>query len=140
MDKKGKAGNGKKEWLITLFIGFVIATAVSLSRGFSFSADTELSFRSLSDGCFISAFVLMGVGILVWISTTGFFDIFGYAMHSLLVLFTSLRNPSSHESYIDYKAQKNEKRGKAQPYILIVGLIFLVLSGLFLLFWHMAQG
>ena len=97
--------------------------------------NTAFACRYLSDGLFVAGVLLTGFGMMVWISTTGFFDMFSYAGHSLLVLFSSLRNPKEHESFYDYKMKKEEKRGQAKPYILIVGVGF-ILAALVCLFLY----
>ena len=87
--------------------------------------------RCASDALFIPAVMWLGLAGLMWVSTTGFFDIFSYAFKSLLVLFSTLKKPSDLGSFYDYKLEKEEKRtGKAVSItmLLVGGLLFLAAS------------
>lgn len=120
----------------TLGVGLCISAMTAWHQGFAWALPFGLNARYLSDGCFVAAVLLVGVGALGWISCTGFFDIFSYAVKSLLVLFTSLRNPKEQISFYDYKLLKAEKRGAAPRFILYVGLLFLGLSVVLLAVYH----
>lgn len=123
-----------KKTLISIAVQLVIAVAFGLlaasTQGFVPGGEWWLNCRYLSDGFFIVSVIFTGMGVLLWVSTTGFFDIFGYAMKSLLVLFSPLKKPSEHPHYYEYKCEKEAKRqGKPITHtVLIVGLILLALS------------
>ena len=116
------------QYAAAVFAGLVIAVPVAVSQGLSWGQPAYLSARYLSDGFFVAGLLITGVGGLVWISSTGFFDIFSYGFHSLLVLFSSLRHPKDHESYYDYKTLKEEKRGQPLYFLVIVGAALLLLA------------
>ena len=92
-----------KKTLITMTVQLVIALTLAVlaasSQGFSLEGELYLNCRYLSDGFFIVAVIFVGMGTLLWVSTTGFFDIFSYAMKSLLVLFSPLKKPSEHPHF-----------------------------------------
>lgn len=117
---------------ITLAVGLCVSVPVALYQGFAWGQPFQLNARYLSDGCFVAAVLLVGVGGLGCISCTGFFDIFSYAMKSLLTLFTPLRRPRDQISFYDYKLLRAEKRGASPRFILAVGAFFLGLSALLL--------
>ena len=137
-----------KKTLISMAVQLVIAAGLSVlaasAQGFKLGGELWLNCRYLSDGFFISAVLFIGMGVLLWVSTTGFFDIFGYAMKSLLVLFSPLKKPSEHPHYYEYKCEKEAKReGKPISHtVLVVGLICLAASLICLaLYYHfMPQG
>lgn len=106
----------------------VIAFLIAAGRGFSLEQPLQLNARYLSDGLFAVGFLLTGMGALVWVSTTGFFDIMTYGVKSLLVLFTPLKKASEHPSYYDYKMERESRRGRPSYAMLAVGLVFLALS------------
>ena len=116
------------KWLITLVIGLVLSGLVAVWRGFTLTAPAALMARTLSDGFFVAGLLFTGLGALVWVSSTGFFDMFSYGIHSLLVLFTALRRPEDHVSFYDYKLAKEAKRGKPMRHILVIGLALVALS------------
>ena len=113
---------------ITVLIGLIITVLAAIARGLTGSLPVALVMRYLSDGLFVPGVLLTGFGALTWISTTGFFDMFAYAGHSLLVLFSSLKNPKDHETFFEYKMAKEAKRGKPQIFILLVGVGFILAS------------
>lgn len=114
----------------------LIALPVSGLRGFEWGNAAALNCRYLSDGFFVAGLLMTGLGALIWISTTGFFDIMSYGVRSLTVLFSSLKNPRDHKSYYDYKVERDAKRGKPRFSLLLVGLASVALSALFLALYY----
>ena len=121
---------------ITAAVGLGISAATAWHQGFAWAQSFALNARYLSDGCILAAVLLVGVGALGWISCTGFFDIFSYAVKSLLMLFTPLRKPEDQISFYDYKQLKAGKRGASPRFIFDVGVAFLALSVLFLWLYY----
>ncbi len=119
-------------YLITFVIALVLSFLIASYRGFAFQNSVYLNAWALSDGTFVTGLLLTGVGALVWVSTTGFFDIFSYGFHSLLLLFTAFKKPQDHMNFYDYQQEKKEKRGATPVYIFVVGVLFVLLSLLFL--------
>ena len=85
--------------------------------------------RCWCDALFIPGVLWLGFGGLMWVASTGFFDIFSYAFKSVLVLFAPLLK-SRIEPFYDYKLAKEEKRAgtSVSHTVLIVGVILLVAS------------
>lgn len=116
---------------IPALIGAAITLTVAMGQGLG-GVGSAWSLRALSDGCFVTTVLMGGMGALVWVSTTGFFDIFTYAGKSLLVLFSPMKQPEKLKKFYEYKADKDEKRKKADFTLLIVGAAYLLLSFAFL--------
>ena len=83
--------------------------------------------RCWSDAMFIPAVLWLGMGGMMWVATTDFFDIFRYSFSSLLVLFTPFKNPKDHKHFYEYKQERAEKRkGKAVPVtVLVIGIVLM---------------
>ena len=111
-------------------IATVVAIGIAISQGLSFDGAAYENCGYLSDGFFISAVMFGGVGALLWISATGFFDIFGYAVKSLALMFASQKRVDAFPRYYEYKCEQAAKReGKASTAsTLVAGLIVLALS------------
>ena len=122
--------------LITIAIGLLTAAWAAKMRGFTGFTSLSLKLRYASDGCFVSAVILCGIGSLTMIATTGFFDIFAYCAASLWSHISSIWKGYEHVRYYDYKTMRAEKRGKSLAFILIIGLGFLAASVLLLLAYH----
>ena len=124
----------KKKWgkvlshAIRTLAELALVFAVARLRGLDFSKSVQLNARYLSDGFFVVGLLATGLGLLIWVSTTGFFDILGYGVKSLLVLFTSLKKPRDHLSFYDYKQIRNENRGKPHYALLLSGVACILLS------------
>ena len=88
----------------------------------------------LSDGFFVAGLPETGLGLLLAIAGTGFFDIFSYGAHSLLVLFTPFRKPEDLPDYVTWKMLRAERRQKPGHALLFTGLLFLLLSAALLPF------
>ena len=143
-NKENKTGQ-KKSALVT---GLVQAAIAGVMVYFIYSAlaarlDVSLSahrvyrdlpaawqWRCWSDALFIPAVLWLGMGGMMWVATTDFFDIFRYGFSSLLVLFTPFKNPKDHKKYYDYKLEREEKRkGKTVPVtMLVIGVVLVVAS------------
>ncbi len=131
-----KNGQRLTKYLICVFVTGLVSYLSSRVWGFEIGKPPVDNMRALSDGCFTGGFLTAGMGALMLISTTGFFDMFGYAFKSLGVLFTSLKSPSRHVKYYDYKTEKAEKRGKPTYFMLVIGLAFIALSLVFLYLYY----
>lgn len=124
-------------FLIPMGIAVLLALPIALSQGLSLDGAASENCGALSDGFFISGMLLTGVGSLIWISNTGFFDLLSYGVKSIAVIFMPSKRNEAFPKYYDYKCEQDEKReGKPVSYtVLIVGLIALALSALFLVLY-----
>ena len=123
---------------VQLGVAIALAMFVAVSEGLIQSANASQVFHHLCDGLFVSSILFVGIGGLLWISATGFFDIFGYAFKSIVHLLTPSKYDEQFPRYYDYKCEQNEKReGKPLTHtVIVVGLIVLALSFLCLALYN----
>lgn len=128
----------KKDWIkriVLLVIDLALAGAITYSRFLNPpTADGTMSiFHALSDGFFVIGFFNFAFGVLVWISFTGFFDIFGFAFKSFLNFFIPRSLISEKANYYEYKVKKAERRKKTVFFrnMLIIGAGMMILGILF---------
>lgn len=126
MDKK----KGKKALMHALrtLIELAAVFFVARLRGLASANSLQLNARYLSDGFFVVGLLATGLGLLIWVSTTGFFDIMGYGVKSLLVLFSPMKKPKEHLSFFDYKQIRDASRGKPRHALLLSGVACILLS------------
>lgn len=137
-----KREKGKRNWMI--WAALIIAeAAVSLliarSQGMAMGNTLSLNSRYLCDGCFVVGLMTTGIGLLTWVSTTGFFDMMGYGVQygvrAFVGLFGGNRKPNG-KSFYEYKLEKDEKRGKPQLALMLTGVLFILLSMMFLAMYY----
>lgn len=127
----------KARFAVSLVIGLGLAFAVMWGRGL-FSADTaDEIVMAVSDGFSVAGLIFLGIGSLIWVSTTGLFDIFAFALkkgaHALIPGMVS--DPT--EDYYEYKMEKKEKRkGFTQLSSLIVGIVFVAIGLVLAAVWY----
>jgi len=88
----------------------------------------QLIWMGISDGCMVIGALYVGMGLLTWIATTGFFDMLAYGFSSLWVMFTPFKDPKDHPRFSEYKQKRQEKRSGTKTMLLLVGLLFLALA------------
>ena len=113
---------------ITSIIGAVLALGVMWGRGLFTATTVEKTLSCISDGFFVVGFIFAGIGLLMAISSTGLFDMMGYAFKSLIYLFTPRTIDRSQGGFYEYKMRKQEQRRAVPLYILWVGLAFVVIA------------
>lgn len=120
-------------YVITILVGLAMAVAVLMSRGGFSQPDTESVYIVLSDAFFVPGIVLCGFGILAWVSHDGFFDAISYSASKVTSLFFSVfRKDERHQQYYDYKMEKQERRKKPGNAVIVTGVVFLLLAGMFM--------
>ena len=129
----------RQKWVPYLLGGTValaVALLIALGRGLSPAQSLPENCRDLSDGFFVAGGMMVCVGLLSLISTTGFFDIFSYGMRTLVSHFVPQKNPEGTGKFYDYKTARAEKRKKPLHAALHVGLICIAISVMFLIGYY----
>jgi len=123
----------KRKWIaygVAAAVGLAIALAVAVYRGFGLGQPGHVNAGAVSDGCFVAGVLIFGVGCLMWIGTTGFFDMLSYGMRSFFNLILPHKRPENEPKFYDYKMEKEKRRGKPTYTLVIVGAALLLISGL----------
>ena len=98
-------------------------------------AEQMEKYRMMCDAFSIPGIVLVMLGCLVWVSTTGFFDSLGFI---LSMAFRSLipGGRLRDERYIDYVERKRENRAKGYGFLFVSGVVTLVISGVYMYLFY----
>ena len=139
MDQK-KAPEQKKplrRYLISTACALLLAALFAQIRGVSFSPPLAANLAALCDGFCVSGMLVAGLGAMIWVSTTGFFDILSYGFKNLAVL-VPFHHRRKYKHFYEYKAEQAAKRSKPQFFLLVIGLIMVLIAAIFLYFYTAA--
>lgn len=125
------------KYIVQTALGLVLSFGIMSYRGLFNAEGGAEKFMIVSDGFTVTALLFLSVGFLTWTATTGFFDIFGFAIrkgaHALL---PGLWQDSSG-GYYEYKLKKQEERKtKGEKSTLLVGVGFLLLGLIMTALWY----
>lgn len=120
-----------RRYLISSFCAAFSVALFSQIRGFAFENALKENLSALCDGFFVSGVLFGGLGAMVWVSTTGFFDILGYGFKNLAVLIP-FHHRRKYKHFYEYKAEQSAKRTKPQLFLLIIGLVLIAAAAILL--------
>ena len=100
--------------LANTLAAFLLSAGIVLYERHVFSGLNKLSYTRLwCDGCFVSAVIFLGSGILVAVSRNGGFDSISYAFSRLAKRFIPLAGKSQYSGNAE-GASKDQNSGKDQ--------------------------
>ena len=124
-----------RELLIYLAIGAVITAAV-----FALNLSQEYgALRSLCNGLFVAAVLLLGVGGIKAARNKGTFDVAGFGLRSAVDVALPALRREGKEDLQQYRERKALER-KSSVGLLLAGGLYLVLSVIALVIYELAKG
>ena len=127
-----------KKYGITLLAGFAIVALILFGKDFFSQTDLEVIFHILSDAFFVSGVVITAVGLLVFSSNEGTFDMLVYGMDVFADFFRK-KSRKKAPTYYDYKEMKAGKKIRF-GFLVISGLFFLAIAFAMYLFYRRYSG
>ena len=125
------------EWFVSAGVGLVLLVAVSAFEWFNYE-DQPTLLRMLCDGAFVAGALLTCFGAMVLVAAEGAFDAMGYAVHLLVRKFSPRKDRfASRITYLEYKARRKEKKRPSVQCVLVIGVAYLVLDGIFLALYYL---
>lgn len=122
-------------YVVSAVVGMVVFTIIVCTKKIWNYDDGKQVLRILSDAFFVPGVILAGVGLLIFASNGGAFDMLSYAFIRFFDLFRrDVRNKKYKDFYEYREAKKDKKRGTA--FMLIVGVIFIALAGIMLIAYY----
>lgn len=126
-----------KKLLIQFFVGLAASLLLMWQRGLFETDNAADRVLIISDGFTLVSFLYLGIGGLMWVSTTGIFDIFGYALRKAAHALLPGQDPLKTGTYYEYRLNKKEKQKKFRgSSSLLAGAILLGLSVLMTAIWY----
>ena len=122
-------------YVVSAVVGMVVFTIIVCTKKIWNYDDGKQVLRILSDAFFVPGVILAGVGLLIFASNGGAFDMLSYAFIRFFDLFRrDVRNKKYKDFYEYREAKKDKMRGMA--FMLIVGVIFIALAGIMLIAYY----
>ena len=118
-------------YIISAVVGIAIFVIVICIQQIWNAEDTAQTMQILSDACFVPGVLLAGIGLIIFASNGGVFDMLSYAVIRLFDLFRRDARNKKYKDFYEYReAKKDKKRGMA--FMLIVGAVFILIAIVFL--------
>ena len=138
-----KSLSSKQRKLIYTGVAFLAACLISVLFfwGYDLFRQTEEkpTYLILSNGFFYSGVLVFGIGVLVFVSNEGAFNFLSYAAQKLLSRFVHTMKAATM-SYTDFVVFRNQREKAPFGFLLLVGLFFIALAGVFVLLYYSVQG
>lgn len=126
-----------KKYVIQLLTALLISFMIMLMRGLFEAEKLADKILIICDGFTVTSFCFLGIGALIWVSTTGWFDIFGFAIQRAVHVFIPGQIRDKTGNYYDYKMKKaDERKPFSERSTLIIGLVMLAASIVLTVVWY----
>ena len=135
IEHKEKRVDKLTAYALTTVIGLLVAGLIVYSRVTGDNVTKVTVLGALSDGFWVPAVLYLCLGALLRIGEGGFFDGISFALKNAIAALIPGARLKKPERYADYKERKEKNRTHTRvPAFFVVGLVFLVISILFLSF------
>ena len=124
-----------KKYLITLLVGFACLFLILWSKDIFSQTEAVKVFHILCDAFFVVGVVMTGVGLLIFSSNEGTFDMLVYGVSSFFDLFRKVSR-KKYATFYDYRVSREDKKIRF-GFMLICGLFFLAVA--FIMFFIYRQ-
>lgn len=122
------------KYLITFLIASLMTFGIILAKNV-FEAELKDVYKILIDAFFAVGCVIFCIGILIFSSNEGTFDMLGYGIRQLFNLFKKDVRDAKYRTFYEYRCAKREKNGTFAHFI-IIGIIFISISLFLLIFYY----
>lgn len=112
---------------ISFAIGVALFLVIIFSKGITHSESQKDMYKILVDGLFVPGILLLGAGLLVFVTDGGAFDMLAYGVIKLVDLFRKDYDKRKYKTFYDYKASL-EGTHHHRWYLILTSLPFIVAS------------
>lgn len=125
-------------YIITAAAGAVVITIILLVGGtFSETSQTAV-YRDLCDAFFVVGVLMAGMGVLIFCTNGGAFDMLSFGFIKLFDLFRRDVTKAKYRTFYDYRESKKD-RNRSFDYLLVVGIVFIAVGVVFYFFYIKSQ-
>lgn len=120
---------------ITLALGAALTWLILDLQGYAYLTSDMARYRLLSNAFTIPGTIMLMVGLLVLISSTGVYDGLGYTLRWLRMTLLPF-DTAKHERYYDYVQRKRSLPRLHGGFLIVCGIIFLAIAVVFLILFY----
>ena len=133
----GKIKKKILQYVITIAVCSLITFIVLALRGIFNSPEPKQVAHYLTDAFFAVGIITTMVGLLIFVSNGGVFDMLVYGVYRFItILFKKDHRNVKYNTFYDYRVAKAERPKASFLFLIIVGLIFVGISMIFLIQWY----
>lgn len=119
-------------YLITAAVGLVIALTIICVKDVWHQSSVKTVMQILSDAFLVPGVIITGVGLIIFASNGGVFDMLAYAVRMFFDLFRRDLSTRKYKDFYEYRQAKKDKK-RDMGFMLRTGLPFIVLSIIFVI-------
>lgn len=119
-------------YIISAAVGAVVTIIIICAKQVWAAGSTQVVMQILSDAFLVPGVLLAGVGLIIFASNGGAFDMLGFAVLLFFNLFRKDVNKRKYKDFYEYRESKKDRK-TSMAFMLIVGLFFIALSAVFLI-------
>ena len=124
-----------RKYLITLLVGFIGVCFIAYAKDVFVQTETVKVFHILCDAFFVVGVVITSVGLLIFSSNEGTFDMLVYGVSSFFDLFRKV-SAKKYATFYDYRESRADNKIRFGS-MLVCGLGFLAVA--FIMFFIYRQ-
>lgn len=122
-----------KKYLITLGVSLLFVFLIALLRDVFNQNDVQKVYHILSDSFFVVGVIVTGMGLLVFASNEGTFDMIIYGVSTFINLFRP-HAQKKYDTFYDYRISKSQNKINSW-FLLIIGVFLILMAVLMLLIY-----
>ncbi len=122
------------QYLIVSVISLAIVFCVLLMQN-AFTHSGDLLLKDLCNAFFVPGVLVLGLGLLVWSTNGGTFDMLAFGVIKLFDLFKKDLTKVKYRTFYDYRKAQQEKERSFSAYV-VVGVVLIVISIVFLILYN----
>ena len=123
-----------RKYLITMLCGLAAVALIIWAKDIFAQTQVVDVYHILCDAFFAVGVVILCIGLLIFSSNEGTFDIIVYGVSSFVGMFKK-NHVRKYDTFYDYRAERADKKIKF-GFLLICGLIFIAVSLVMLSLYH----
>ena len=109
-----------------------------IARGAFNNPEQKMLMQYFTDSFFAVGVITAMIGLLIFVSNGGVFDMLIYGVYRFITLFKKDHMKVKYQTFYDYRVAKAERKKSSFLFLVIVGALFVGISMIFLVLWYQA--